>query len=177
MRRVPKVADGVWPVIGLVLALALMVVLSTSPLQAHGGAELTVSPSAVTPGSTVQVEGEGVESGETFTVRLEGLEVQVVLGSVAVGDDGDFHATFTVPADTPPGLYRVTAVSQEGETLTAELKVLDQAEAAPPEVPSEPSAGWMSLDRSRSPGEWVVIGVTLLLSTGLGLILVRERRG
>lgn len=178
MRRIPKIPDGVWPAMGLVLALALLAVLSASPLQAHGGAELTVSPSAVTPGSSIQVQGEGVEPGEAFTVRLEGLEVQVVLGSVAVEEDGDFHASFTVPAETPPGLYRIAAVSQEGETLTAELRVLDRAEeAAPSEAPAEPSAAWMVLDRSRSPGEWAVIGVTLLLSTGWGLLLVRERRG
>lgn len=175
MRGTLKILGRLWPAMGLVLAL--MVVLLPSPLRAHGGAELTVSPSTVAPGSTIQVEGEGVEPGETFTVRLEGLKAQVALGSVAVGDDGDFHERFTVPADTPPGTYRVVAVSPEGETLTAELRVLDQAQAAPPEVPATPSAEWMSLDRSRSPGEWTIIGVILLFSTGLGLALVWERRG
>lgn len=164
-----------WSRLGRMLSLALIVGLAAlwqaMPALAHGGAELTVTPAAVAPGGTVQVQATGVEVGEEFTITLEGVRGQVTLGTVTVGDDEDFHDDYIIPADLPPGTYQVTAVSGEGETLTTELTVI-AGEAAAAAPPVQPSAELMQLDRSKSTGEWAVIGVGILLSVGLGLALV-----
>ena len=154
--------------------LALLLLgLNARPALAHGGATLTVSPSVVAPGEAIRVEGEGVEPGEEFTITLEGMDRPVPLGTVLVGDDGDFHEEFTVPADIRPGPYQVRAVSAEGETLTAELVI--SADAPAPSTPSsvEPSAEPMALDRSKAPWEMAVIVIGLVISAGAGLLLIR----
>ncbi|GIV80273.1 hypothetical protein FKZ61_007705 [Litorilinea aerophila] len=156
---------------GAVLLLGLML-LPAVPALAHGGAEITVEPAVVVPGGSINVKGEGVEAGEEFTISLQGVGFETTLGTVTVGDDEDFHQEFTIPANVSSGIYQVVAVSGEGETLTAELTVEAGEGAA---VPAEPSAALMALDRSKSLLEWGVIGVGLLLSLGLGLVLVRGK--
>lgn len=157
----------------LILLLGLSLGVTTA--SAHGGAELTVSPVVAAPGGTVTVKGEGVEAGETFTITVEGTTFQATLGTVTVGDDEDFHEEFTLPAEIPPGTYQVRAVSEEGEVLTAELTVEAGTAMAEPAAPAEPSTEPMQLDRRRSTGELTVIIAGLLLSAGLGLVLIREK--
>ncbi len=156
----------------LALLVSTGLSLSARPVLAHGEATLTVSPAVAAPGASITVKAEGVEAGEEFTITLVGLNTQVTLGTVRVGDDEDFHEEFTLPSDLRPGIYQVQAVSAEGETLTAELTITTEATAAQ-EQPSEPSAEPMSLDRSKTPVELITITIGLLLSAGLGLVLVR----
>ena len=163
-----------WVRLGVMLILLLTQSLGAAIALAHGGAELTVSPPVATPGGNVTVKGEGVEAGETFTITLEGVTFQATLGTVTVGDDEDFHEEFTLPAEVPPGTYQVRAVSAEGEVLTAELTVEADTAVTEPATPVEPSAEPMQLDRHRSGGEFAVIITGLLLSAGLGLVLIRE---
>lgn len=159
-------------VLSVALILGLVTILQALPALAHGGAELTVTPTIVVSGGTVQVKAIGVETGEEFTIRLDGIQGQVALGTVTVGDEELFLADYTIPADTPSGVYQLTAVSGEGESVTVELTVEADATVAVTDPARQPSAKLMQLDRSKSVGEWVVIAVGLLVSAGLGLALV-----
>lgn len=161
--------------IALSLILGLAALWQAMPALAHGGAELTVTPTTVAPGGIIQVKAEGVEAGEEFTITLAGLKGQMTLGAVTVGDDEDFHADYAIPADIPAGVYQVTAVSGEGETMTAELTIAAGATAEEAPAMAEPSAELMQLDRSKSTTEWAVIIAGLLLSAGAGLALVIVR--
>ncbi len=171
IRRIPVLRS--LPFAGA-LAILLAVSLGVTPTMAHGGAELTLSPAQVPPGGSVTVKGEGVEAGEMFTIHIEGVSYQATLGTVAVGDDGDFHEEFVIPTDTPPGTYQVRATSQEGEVLSTELSVV--ADPGPVEpAAAEPSAEPMQLNRTKSTAQWVVILAGILGSAALGLVLVRTK--
>jgi hypothetical protein len=161
--------------IAVALVFGFAALWQAMPALAHGGAELTVTPATVAPGGTIQVKAEGVEAGEEFTITLEGLKGEVALGVVTVGDDEDFHEDYTLPADIQSGVYQVTAVSGEGEALTAELTVEAGATGEETSAMPEPSAELMQLDRSKSVGEWAVVIVGLLLSAGVGLALVIKK--
>lgn len=157
----------------LMLALTLGLILDTTSVLAHGEATITVTPDVVTAGGTIRVEGEGVEPDEVFTITLEGVRSSTTLGTVTVGDDEDFHQEFTVPADTSPGSYQVVATSDEGEVLTAELTIEADVAQEQPTVSAEPSADLMQLDRSKSGGQLAGIILVLVISTVLGIILIR----
>jgi len=158
------------------LALMLVLTLGTYPAFAHGDAVLTVSPDAAALGETVTVAADGVEAGETFAIVLISMKVEFTLGSVTVSDDDDFHQDFTIPEDAPPGTYQVTATSEDGETLSAELVVLEAREGIAVQETTKPSEAPMDLDRSKSPTQISVIIALVALSVGLGTILVRTRK-
>jgi hypothetical protein len=161
--------------IKLFLILLLRLGLSTVSAQAHEGAEIVVSPSVVAPGEIFTVKGEGVEAGETFTISLDGITYRTLFGDVTAGSDEDFHEEFELPADTPPGPYQVVATSVDGETITAELTVEVGTVNSEPVELEEPSNGLMKLDRKKSGIELGVIIVGLIISTGLGIVLVRVK--
>lgn len=149
--------------------------LAVEPALAHGGAALTVSPAEVAPGDKITVTGEGVESGEQFTITLEGVLYQAALGMVTVGDDEDFHQTFAVPVDAPPGPYQVRATSAEGEVIAAELSILPSAAPEGSRPPVEPSAAPMQLYRGKPPAEVAITLIGIFVSAGLGFMLVRQK--
>ncbi len=166
-------------VLRALLSAAVSVAILASavlPALAHGGATLTVTPSQAEAGGQITVEADGVEPGEIFTIRLEGLSDPVVLGevSVAEGEDG-FSAVFDLPADVLPGPYQVTATSEEGESLTAELSVVSAAVAPEAVEVREPSAEPMELDRSRPALQAGLIVAALLASAALGVVLIRRK--
>lgn len=164
-----------WIGVVSILTMFLVLGLEATPVLAHGEATLTVSPSVVAPGGPITIKAEGVEANETFTMTLEGMTVRITLGTVTVGDDKDFHQEFTVPADVPPGVYQMRATTAGGEVITAELTVRAETSATEQAPPAKPSAEFMQLDRRKSTSELVVIIAGLLLSAGLGLVLLRRR--
>ncbi len=159
--------------VALLLALLAMAVL---PALAHGAATLTVSPTQAEPGARIILQGDGFEPGEVFTIRLEGLSDPVVLGEVSVDEGAEgFSAGFTLPADLLAGPYQVTATSQEGESLSAELSVVAAAVAPEASEVRQPSAEPMELDRSRPALQTGLIVAALLASAALGVVLIRRK--
>lgn len=153
----------------LVIALVASFVLVPAPVLAHGEASISVSPTTVAPGGTITVNGDGLEVGENFTIELQGIAFGRTLGTVA-GEDETFERSFEIPANAPPGTYRVQATSEGGEAMTAELTI--QGDAEPGE--RTPSEELMDLDRTRSSTELAVIGVLLLASFVVGVVLIRQ---
>jgi hypothetical protein len=151
------------------LSLAVLVL----PSLAHGEATLTVSPAVAVADDSIMVSMEDVESGEIFTVMLVGLNFEATLGSIAV-PDGEESASqeFTIPSDVSSGVYQIQAVSEEGESLSAELSIEAGLVDSTANEVAEPSDELLQLDRSKSPLELVLIVGGIVISAALGLWLV-----
>lgn len=162
-------------VLALFAFLGLLFGLNTRAALAHGAATLVVNPTATAPGGTIEVTAEGVEAGEEFTLTLEGINVQITVGTVTVEDGELFRQDFSVPLDVPSGSYYLVATSGEGERLTAELAVEAGTVDSERTAQADPSAEPMQLDRSKSPMELTVIIAGLVVSAGLGLMMVWVR--
>ncbi|MEW5956256.1 MAG: hypothetical protein AB1801_00915 [Chloroflexota bacterium] len=93
------------------------------------------------------------------------------------GEEGGFVATLTIPVETAPGSYTVRAATEEGEAATADLTVtapIAEASAGPATV-QEPSGEPHLIDRTKSIGQIVVVGVLIALSAAAGFVLIRSR--
>jgi hypothetical protein len=156
---------------------------------ATGG--LTVSESTVSPGESFTISGSGAEPGATVTFTLKrsssalGAGNQAVvatpnlaravaavrpqaqssrtLGSTTANAQGEFSARLTIPADTDPGIYTVTATSG-GEVLAV---VTIRVAAA--------SIGGLPFTGS-DVGPGLAAGVSLIVVGGLLLLTISRRR-
>lgn len=163
----------------IITILLLSIVMSGMPAFAHGAATLTVSPVTAAAGETITVSLDGVVSGETFTITLVGLNVESELGTMTVGDGVDtVTQDFTLPSNVPADTYQVQATSADGDILSAELTIEAASSESGSTTAAEPSAEPMQLDRSKPAAQLVVIGLSIVVSAGLGLWLVvaNERR-
>ena len=166
---------GIAVTAGLTLVLMLAFGWSITIAQAHGAAELSVSPTVVAPGGTLTVSGDGLGDGEVFTITLEGVTYQAMLGTATVNGDS-FEADYKVPADAPVGSYQVRATNTDGEQVAAEWTVSAAAEApAQAQAQATPTAESMLLGRQKTLPQLAAIIAGLLVSAGLGLALVRVR--
>ncbi|MCL5999592.1 MAG: hypothetical protein M1546_26535 [Chloroflexi bacterium] len=160
---------------GALLLALLALGPGVMPALAHGKSELTVSPAEITPGGTVMLRASGVEPGETFTISLEGPQFRTTLGTVNVTQE-TFEQGYTVPASVPADVYQVRAVSEEGETLGAELTVSTIAGTASQPESLEPTAELMQLTPYRAAGQIAVMMAAGVLSGLIGLWLARSRQ-
>lgn len=165
-----------WWIFALGMA-AVSVWLLPVKVQAHGEPVITVSPVSVPAGGEILVTGTEMEEGEVFAITLEGITLSVPLGEATVVEEG-FEVTVTIPAEVPPGSYRVQAATEEGETAVADLTVTPATSTVEEdehvEGQPEPSAAPMALDRPQSTASTIIIIVVALLSLGVGLWLVRR---
>src|SRR4051794_38348278 len=97
----------------MLIAALLLVALAASPAAAQY--ETGVSPGQVQPGGVITISGTACEPNVPITITITEVAstkaVGDVLATLTVTPDGqgDFSITFTVPADTPPGTYAVSA--------------------------------------------------------------------
>ena len=175
--------------VAVVLTLLLAVPAHAQGYPPTGGG-LTVSESTLRPGESFTVSGEGAEPGAivTFTLKrsssaLGGSRIvaagpglarlvaavrplaqsSVILGRATANADGEFSATLTIPVDTAPGVYTLTA-SSGGEILSvATIRVVAAG------VGDLPFTGATVL-----PG--LAIGATLIVVGGLLLLSLKRRR-
>ncbi len=167
----------------LVWSLVVLATLALAPVGialAHGEPVIAVQPAVVAAGGQITVTGTEMEPGEAFAITLEGMSGSVPLGEAVVtgeGEEGGFTATFTIPADTPPGSYTVRAATEEGESAEADLTVTaPSAEAsADPAMVQEPTGEQHLLDRSKPIGQMAAVVVVIALSAAAGFVLVRSR--
>ncbi len=146
---------------------------------AHGQPVIAVAPAVAPAGGQITITGTEMEPGEAFAIGLEGMADSIPLGQVAVsseGEEGGFTATFTIPADTPPGSYTVRAATEEGEAATADLTVTAPSEEASngPAIMKEPSGEPHVIDRTKPIGQIVAVIVGIALSSAAGFVLVRS---
>lgn len=164
----------------LSISLLMALVLAFMPYGvalAHGEPTISVEPSVAAPGGQITITGTDMEEGEVFVFTLEGAAGVFELGEATAVQDGEeagFTVVFLLPSDLASGSYLVRAVTDEGETATADLTIGASSEAMNAE-PMEASAEPIVLDRSKPPFLIGSVIVLALLSTGLGLWLVRMR--
>ncbi len=157
---------------------ALILAAIARPIAAHNGAagsSLAVEPSSVTAGGTVVLAGTGLEPDSARQINLVGPDVVVPFPSAMTDADGMFNVTLTIPGHLPSGVYTFQAIADE--TLTVDLTVT-AAEGATPAEPKREAAAVVA-PRDRSPIEVAAIAIVVLVSLGIGalLILRAERLG
>jgi LPXTG-motif cell wall-anchored protein len=101
---------------------------ASPPVSYQGGCTLVLSAVSATQGGQLSVTAKGFPAGAlvTFTLHSD----PVVLGSATADGNGDATLTFTLPADTTPGMHTITAVGvppgQCDPEVSSELMVLAQ---------------------------------------------------
>jgi len=162
------------------VAFAALALVPFGTAAAHGEPLIAVEPVMVSAGGQITVTGSEMEPGEVFAVSLEGPAGSILLGEATVtgdGEEGGFTATFTIPAETPPGSYAVRAAADEGEATTADLTVTPSAAeaSAGPAMAKEPTGEPHILERTKSVGQILAVVAGIALSGAAGLVLVRSR--
>jgi hypothetical protein len=148
------------------------------PVLAHSGGEvsgISVEPAQVTAGGTVVLAGSGLEPNSDREIRLVGPDVVVPFPTATAVADGMFNVTLTIPDHLASGIYTFQAVGDE--TLTTDLTVTAAAGVGAAEPKNEAVATVQP--RSRSGLEVGLLGLVIILSIGLGavLVLAAERVG
>jgi hypothetical protein len=152
----------------LALAAAFAVFVGPAVAQAQeyppSGEDLTVSDSRVVRGQSITISGGGAEPGATVQIIIGG---RVVATTTADGD-GNFSASFSIPAGLEVGTYTVTAVSN-GEVLSSLQVAVASGSASSGSSSDLPFTGSTTL-----PGIGIGVGLIALGSTLL--MLSRRRR-
>ena len=96
---------------GRILLTTLMLALSfcwAAAAWSHGE-KIQIIPEtlSVRSGATLQVKVNGLVDTKTATFSLTGLSGKYDLGEFSISSD-DFTQTLQIPADLPPGSYRLT---------------------------------------------------------------------
>jgi hypothetical protein len=119
-------------------AATSVVITEPAPEPATPGGSYSDASTSMTAtaGGQVTVRGEGwmPDSEVTVTMRSE----PVVLGMAAVGSDGAFAQTYTIPAGTPAGAHTITlsGVGTDGQPASVVLDLTVLAAGAPASAPS-----------------------------------------
>lgn len=88
---------------------------------------------------------------------------------------------FLIPVDAKEGTYQVKAIGEDGDTVTTELTITRPGPAS--DAPAEtspytnqnqmPSAAEHGLPRGRTPLDVIGLFALVMVSAGLGIVLVR----
>ncbi len=91
-----------------VLPLIILILLASTPAYSHGEGT-TIVPAALTvkSGADLEVKVNGLVGTQTAIFRLTGMTGKYELGEFSISSD-DFTQTLKIPADLPPGSYRLT---------------------------------------------------------------------
>ena len=91
------------------MLVALIMAFSWSSNGWSHGEKTRIIPEtlSVKAGGKLKVVVEGLEGTKTATFRLTGLSEKLDLGQFPISTD-DFTQVLEIPADLPPGSYRLT---------------------------------------------------------------------
>jgi len=103
-----------------VLIIIGLVLFGSAVAWSHEGGT-TIIPASLTvkSGSDLEVKVNGLEGTQTATFRLTGMTGKYELGEFPISSD-DFTQTLKIPADLPPGNYRLTV---EGGDQSAKVVI------------------------------------------------------
>lgn len=164
----------------MLFVIVTLVLFSPGVALAHGQPVITVDPVIAPAGGQITVRGSEVEPSEVFAITLEGMSGTLALGQATVtgaGEEGEFTATLTIPANLAPGSYLVRASTKTGEAATADLTVTASAanaSAGPAMVMDKASGAPHVINRTRSIVETLAVAVAIAICGGLGLWFVRK---
>lgn len=101
MKQILRTLSIAYVIIGLFFS-------GTTVLWAHGGGTTIVPQSLnVKAGSELAVTVSGLTGTKTATFKLTGISGKFELGEFQISSD-DFTQVLKIPADLPPGSYRLT---------------------------------------------------------------------
>ncbi|MGH2660227.1 MAG: hypothetical protein ACRDHS_11330 [Actinomycetota bacterium] len=168
--------------------------LGSVPVHAQASPSLTVRPSAGTVGTTVTILGEGFcGSAACSSVQLSFAGI-LVQDAIAVGEDGAFRLSLTVPGGLEPGLKSVSASQTDSDSeqllgLTTFQVTLQPPAVTPVPSPTEPAGPSPTLLPTTTPappaeeggtsgwvwGMVVAAAVALAALVGMAYVLWRSR--
>jgi hypothetical protein len=91
-----------------VLVISFLVLLGATAALSHGeGTSIVPASLTIKSGSDLEVKVNGLVGTQTATFRLTGMTGKYELGEFSISSD-DFTQTLKIPADLPPGTYRLT---------------------------------------------------------------------
>lgn len=103
-----------------VMIIIGLVFIGTTVVWSHEGGT-TIIPASLTvkSGSDLEVKVNGLVGTQTATFRLTGMTGKYELGEFPISSD-DFTQVLKIPADAPPGSYRLTV---EGGDKSAKVVI------------------------------------------------------
>jgi hypothetical protein len=128
----------------MTIGLIIMLVTPNSAYSQVRNEEIKLTPSSGF--SALTVSGEGFFGGR-IRIYWDGDEIPTVPEMIYTSDtqNGSFTAIITVPTQTEPGRYEVTALDQEGFNAEAIFTVVDMS--GPAGLPGEPGPEGTSGER------------------------------
>lgn len=139
----------------------------------EGSVELTVDSDEVLAGDQLTVVGEGFEAGEDvdFVLNPE-------LGTFPADDEGVVTAEVTIPEDTEPGEYTITATGQSSElsgsvgiTVVEPTEVDPAGEVEDQDAPADTGAAPAAADQGEELAATGMTGRDVGLLSGLLLLV------
>lgn len=153
-----------------------------APAEDGDTIELTLDTDEVAPGGEITVVGEGFESEEDVE-----FELNPDLGSFPADEDGVVTAVLTIPEDTEPGEYTLTATGETGGLSgSASITVVEPVEADPAgdatqdeEEAATGGAGDSDLAQTGTTARdaGIISGLLLLLGGALAAVGYKNRLG
>jgi hypothetical protein len=149
---------------GAALVAFVVVVLSGSPVAAHGGEGpgLEVVPNRVEPGETVTILGEELEPLASVQVALLTASGDQLVIATQVDDEGHFVESVMVPVELTPRVYELRATDRAGVAVSTYLTVLP--------------AGQERAEAAARPMEPVSLALAGVMASALLLLIVRRLR-
>ena len=171
---------------GLVWMTASLLLSGPARAPVHGEGVLTADRGSMAAGESLKLTGASFAPREPYQLKLVGALQEFTLATVQTAADSTFSVTVKIPADAREGSYRIEAIADDGDVSAA----LDVTLLATAPVPNERSTAAMPgmenmpmaradevpINRSRSGGEWAVIGLVIGLAAGFGLGMLTRRR-
>lgn len=168
------------------LASVALILLVAAPALAHENGAIYLASKQVPVGGEFGVRGEKLPWSADLELVLRGALDNYMIGDVRTDTAGKFQARITLPPHIPAGAYSLVALAPDGDaTARADLVISAAAPAAAPaagqgmahmgerEMPGpHATAEMMEVQRTMTPGEWIVIAAVIVLSFVGGAILL-----
>ena len=146
------------------------------PQYPPGKCQLRLSRSVVPAGEAVGVAGAGFASSSSVRLGLGAAS----LGTAAADSDGSFSRDVTVPANTQPGVYEVTATgpgaSGGTQVLGASLTVVGAGATTAGGSRGQPTEGALPRTGSSNAAPLVLVGALFLAVGAAAVVTARRRR-
>lgn len=176
----------------IALTFALMLAGST-PAFAHGGGVIRLASNHVAVGGKIALIGQKLDKKSNIRLELRGVLDNYPVGEVLTDTAGKFQMRLVLPPHVPAGVYSLVAIAADGDVaaradLTVGMPTGGAGSGPATAMPGMPGMGqgtqempgvhateeMMSLHRSTSPAEVIVIAVFILASFAGAVLLLRK---